>query len=96
MKKLLILIVVLAIAWVGINYLRTGQIGLLPGSMSEGERRLHDLESELAAVDAEINSAGRMAGMTGMDMTTEVAALLERKERLEKQIAEARKEPRRE
>lgn len=91
MKKILLLVLVLVAAWIGVNYVRTGEFTLLPVSASAEERHLRDLEKELADVNAQIGQAGRMAGMTGMDTTADVAGLVERKTRLEKEIAEAKK-----
>lgn len=90
MKKLLILIVVLGVAWVGVNYMRTGQISLLPAAMSDEERELRELRDELAAVESQIASAGRSAGISGIDMTADVDGLLKKKEQLEEKIAKAR------
>ncbi|MFQ5890700.1 MAG: hypothetical protein ACE5JR_11690 [Gemmatimonadota bacterium] len=92
MKKLVLLMLVLAGAWVGVNYVRTGHVSLFPTEMSEEQRRLRDLEKELASVNDQIAAAGRAAGLTGMDTTADVEALLKRKERLEKRIAEVRKD----
>jgi len=91
MKKVVLLVVVLAIAWIGFNYVKTGQFTLLPTTMSADEEHLQDLQAELAQVNAKMAQAGRMAGMTGMDTTSDVAALMEQKTRLEKEIAEAKK-----
>ncbi len=91
MKKLLILIVVLAVAWIGVNYMRTGQISLLPAALSDEERELRELRHELAAIESQVASAGRSAGITGMDMTADVEGLLKKKEQIEEKIAKARK-----
>ncbi len=91
MKKLVVLLVVLAGLWLGVNYIRTGQLTLMPPSMSAEQQKVHDLEEELAGVNSQINSAGRAAGMTGMDTTQDVSALMVKKEKLEKEILEAKK-----
>ncbi len=92
MKKVVLLIVVLAVVWIGFNYVKTGHFTLLPTAMSAEEEHLKDLEQELAQVNAQMAQAGRMAGMTGTDTTADVAALLEKKTRLEKEIAAAKKQ----
>ena len=94
MKKIVVLLVVALAVWVGINYMRTGTLSLFPASSSPQAQRLHDLEQELAAVESQIDQAGRMAGMTGADTTSDVAALTVKKEQLEKQIAAAKSAPR--
>jgi len=91
MKKLILLVVAVVAVWLGINYARTGHLALLPSAGSPAEQRVHDLEKELAAIDSQIASAGRAAGLTGMDTTGDVSALTARKADLEKQLAEARK-----
>ena len=91
MKKLIILIAALAIAWLGVNFLRTGQLTLSPVTQSEAERRIADLEDELAQIKSQIAQAGRAASMSGVDTTADVESLMKRQETLEKEIAEARK-----
>jgi len=91
MKKVLLLLVVLAAAWIGVNYLRTGEIGLFPAAASAEGRRIHDLEKELASIDAQIAAAGRSAGMTGIDTTADVESLMKRKGQIEAEIARIRK-----
>lgn len=88
MKKILILLAVLVVAWVGYNFMKTGTLTLLPAGASPEEAQIQSLESELRAVMSQIESAGRAAGMTGIDTTSDVGALTARKEALEKQIAE--------
>lgn len=92
MKKLILLIVVLVGIWLGVNYVRTGQFSFMPTSLSAEEQRVRDLEQELAGVNAELAQSGRTAGMTGMDMTSDVSALMQKKEKLQKQLEEARRE----
>jgi|KBSSwiStaDraftv2_1062776.scaffolds.fasta_scaffold150242_2 hypothetical protein len=91
MKKLILLVVAVVAVWMGINYARTGHLALLPSTGTPAERHVKELEQELASIDSQIASAGRTAGMTGMDTTGDVSALTARKADLEKQLAEARK-----
>ena len=91
MKKLILIIAVLAVAWVGVNYLRTGEFTLSPPTKSEEERHIADLEDELKQIESQIAQAGRGAAMAGIDTTADVDSLMKRKEQLEKEIAEARK-----
>ena len=90
MKKLVVLVLLALVVWVGVNYLRTGRLSLLPPSSSPEEQRIHDLEAELQAIQSQIDQAGRAAGMTGMDTSADVSALTARKTRIEKEIAAAR------
>jgi hypothetical protein len=91
MKKLALLVVVLVGVWLGVNYMRTGQFSFLPTALSAEEQQVRDLERELAGVNAELGQSGRAAGMTGMDTTADVSALMQKKERIEKQLEEARR-----
>jgi len=91
MKKLILIIAVLAVAWVGINYQRTGKFTLMPPTLSAEERHIADLEDELAQIESQMAQAGRSAAMTGLDTTADVDSLMKRKEALEKELAEARK-----
>jgi hypothetical protein len=90
MKKLIVLVILALVVWLGVNYARTGKFSLMPASASPEEQRLHDLEAELKSVDSQIDQAGRAAGATGMDTTGDVGALMARKDKLVKQIEEAR------
>lgn len=90
MKKLVLLIVVLVGVWLGVNYVRTGQFSFLPNALSDEERLVRDLEQELTQVNNQLAQSGRAAGMTGMDTTMDVSALMVKKEKLEKQLDAAR------
>jgi len=91
MKKLAILVVLLVGVWLGVNYVRTGQFSFLPNALSPEEQQVRDLERDLAGVNQELAQSGRAAGMTGMDTTSDVSALMQKKEKLEKQLEEARR-----
>ena len=91
MKKLVLLIVVLVGIWLGVNYVRTGQFSFLPTALSAEEQHVRDLEKQIADINAQMAQAGRTAGMTGMDTTQDVSALMQKKERLEKELDAARR-----
>jgi hypothetical protein len=91
MKKLVVLIVVLVAVWLGVNYFRTGQFSFLPTALSAEEQHVRDLEREIVSINEQMAQAGRAAGMTGMDTTQDVSALMEKKTRLEKELEQARK-----
>ncbi len=90
MKKLVVLIVALVGVWLGVNYLRTGQFSFLPTALSAEEQHVRDLEQELASINNQLTQSGRAAGMTGMDTTADVSALMQKKEKIQKQLEEAR------
>jgi hypothetical protein len=89
MKKLLLLVVVLLAVWLAVNYVRTGTLSLFPAAAA-GSAEVRDLEAELKALDAKIEAAGRAAGLTGVDTTSEVAALQERRKEIEKRLVDLR------
>jgi len=91
MKKLVVLIVVLVAIWLGVNYVRTGHFAFLPSALSAEEQHVRDLEHQITSINDQMAQAGRAAGMTGMDTTQDVSALMEKKARLEKELEEARK-----
>ena len=91
MKKLVVLIVVLVAIWLGVNFVRTGHFSFLPTTLSAEEQHVRDLEHQITAINEQMAQAGRTAGMTGMDTTQDVSALMEKKARLEKELDEARK-----
>jgi predicted negative regulator of RcsB-dependent stress response len=90
MKKLIVLVVLALVVWLGVNYARTGKLSLMPAASSPEEQHLQELEAELKSIDSQIDQAGRAAGATGMDTTGDVSALMARKDKLVKQIEEAR------
>jgi hypothetical protein len=91
MKKVVLLIVVLVGIWLGVNYVRTGQFSFLPTAVNADEQHVRDLEQQISAIKEQMEQAGRTAGMTGMDTTQDVSALMVKKDRLEKELQEARK-----
>jgi len=90
MKKLVLLVIVIGVAWLGVNFVRTGSLSFSPKTVSAEEEHLQALQRDLDDVNSQMASAGRAAGMTGMDTTSDVSALMVKKEKLEKEIAEAR------
>jgi peptidoglycan hydrolase CwlO-like protein len=90
MKKLIVLVILALAIWLGVNFARTGKLSLMPLAVSPEQQHLDDLEAELKSIDSQIDQAGRAAGATGMDTTADVSALMTRKEKLQKEIAEAR------
>lgn len=90
MKKVLVLIVVALAVWVGINYVKTGKISLFPAELSAEQQEIQDLEAELKSIDKQMAEAGRAAGLTGIDTSSDVSGLMERKQRIQERLAELR------
>jgi phage shock protein A len=91
MKKLVFLVILAVGVWLGVNYVRTGKVAFLPEVRDAAEKEIDDLEDQLAEVKKQIEQAGRAAGLSGMDTTSDVSSLMEKKRRLEERIAEMRK-----
>ncbi len=92
MKKLIILIVLGLAIWVGINYVKTGKISILPVELSAEEREIRDLEAEIESIDKQIAQESRAAGVTGMDTTMSVSRLMERRKAVEARLEEVRRQ----
>jgi peptidoglycan hydrolase CwlO-like protein len=90
MKKLIVLVIVVLAVWLAVNYVRTGTLSLFPAAATAAEQEKRDLEAELSAIDAKIESAGRAAGLSGVDTTADVAALRVRREQIEKRLESLR------
>jgi capsule polysaccharide export protein KpsE/RkpR len=91
MKRLILVVVAVVAVWLGLNYARTGRLALFPSAGTPAEQHVKELEQELASIESQIASAGRTAGITGMDTTGDVSSLTARKADIEKQLVEARK-----
>jgi hypothetical protein len=78
MKKLLVLLGVVAVGLVVYNYATTGTVALVPPSMSMSadERAVADLEERFADARRSFAQAGRGAGLTGMDTTGDADAAM--------------------
>lgn len=93
MKKVLVLAIAVLAVWLGFNYVRTGTLAFFPPPANPAAERIRAIEEEIASIDSQIASAGRTAGMTGIDTTQDVSALQARKSQLEKELAQARSTP---
>ena len=91
MKNVILVLLLAAVVWVGVNSYRAGEFAVLPVSVSPDEARLRQLEKELREARGRLQQSGRAAGLTGMDTTGAAEAELQEIRRLEKEIAEFRK-----
>lgn len=83
MKKLLLLILVIGVAWIGITYLSTGRMPWQ--SISAEEQQVIDLRMELGTIRQQWASAGR-ASTFGMDTSGITDAPVEKLQRLEQRL----------
>jgi len=79
MRKLVILLLVIAAAVVGWKHF---------GGAPSGDDALADLEHRLQAAERSYQAAGRSAGMSGMDTTADAEAALAEVDRVEKALHE--------
>jgi hypothetical protein len=88
MKKVVGILVVLVVGLVVVNYLRTGEIGLLPASSgSPEEEEVRQLEGRFAAAKREFSQAARASALGGgMDMTGDAEVALDEVKRIEQAL----------
>jgi DNA invertase Pin-like site-specific DNA recombinase len=74
-KRLVLALVLAAAALFAYNYITTGKLTLIPSSsLSAQEKELSDLEARLKAAVRQYAQAGRAAGMSGVDTTSDAEA----------------------
>jgi hypothetical protein len=91
-KNLITIVVVIVVALVAFNYFQTGEFKLLPGSsMSPEEHDLNRLKGEFRRAAQAYRQAGRSAGVSGLDTTSDAAAALETVDGVERDVKALRK-----
>jgi len=91
-KKILTAVFVCLLGLMAFNWFTTGEVALIPTTPLSAEgRELARLEGEFASVTHDYYQAGRAAGMTGMDTTSEARAALNEMDRIEKALQELRR-----
>lgn len=92
MKNLITIAVVVVVALVAFNYFQTGEFKLLPGSsMSEQEHELNRLKGEFRRAAQTYRQAGRAAGLSGLDTTSDAEAALTTVDGVERDLKKLRK-----
>jgi hypothetical protein len=92
MKKAVGLLVVLVVGLVVVNYVRTGEIGLLPAaSGSPEEEEVRKLEGRFAAAKREFSQSVRASALGGgMDMSGDASAALSEVDRVGQALRDLR------
>jgi hypothetical protein len=91
-KNLITIVVVIVVALVAFNYFQTGEFKLLPGSsMSPEEHELNRLKGEFRRAAQAYRQAGRAAGVSGLDTTSDAAAALDTVDGVERDVKALRK-----
>lgn len=92
MKNIITIAVVVIVALVAFNYFQTGEFSILPGGgMSEEEKELNRLKGEFRRAAQEYRQAGRSAGVSGLDTTSDLNAALKSLEGIERDLKALRK-----
>ena len=89
MKKLVVLIAVLAAGMLIYNYATTGTLSVLPPSlaMSDDERAVQALEERFDDARRQFSQAGRSAGLSGMDTTGDADGALRSVQKIADELA---------
>jgi len=88
-KRVLAVIVALAAALLAYNFLTTGNLTLIPGAtLSAEEKELADLETKLKQEVRQFAQAGRAAGLSGVDTTTNAEAARVEIEKIQRRLDE--------
>jgi len=91
-KNLITIVVVVVVALVAYNYFQTGNFSLMPGGgVSDEEKQLNTLKGEFRRATQTYRQAGRAAGVSGMDTTSDAAAALQTVDGVERDIKALRK-----
>ena len=92
LKRIVIVIVLIVVALVGYSYMTTGKIGLIPTStMSEQEREINDLIQRAKQAAGTYMQAGRAAGLSGVDTTSDAEAARLQLEAVQKRAKDLQK-----
>ena len=88
-KKLIIGIVLAAVALIAFNFVSTGEITLIPTTpLSAEARALNQLDARFVAATHRLNQAEKAAGASGIDTTADVQAAMSELDQIEKELKE--------
>ena len=92
MKNLIAIVVVVVVALVAFNYFQTGKFSLMPGGgMSQEEKELNRLKGDFRRAAQAYRQAGRAAGISGLDTTSDIEAALQSVDGVERDVKALRK-----
>lgn len=92
MRNLITIVVVVVVALVAFNYFQTGKFSIMPGGgMSQEEKDLNRLKGEFRRAAQAYRQAGRSAGVSGLDTTSDAAAALQTVDGVERDVKQLRK-----
>ena len=88
-KKIILGIVLAAVALVAFNFVSTGEITLIPTTpLSAEARAFNRLHERFVAATHQLNQAEKSAGVTGMDTSADAQAALNELDQIEKELKE--------
>jgi len=91
-KNLIAVAVVVVVALVAFNYFQTGEFSLMPGGgVSPEEKELNRLKGEFRRAAQSYRQAGRAAGVSGLDTTSDIEAALQTVDGVERDVQMLRK-----
>jgi hypothetical protein len=91
-RNLITIVVVVVVALVAFNYFQTGKFSIMPGGgMSQEEKDLNRLKGEFRRAAQAYRQAGRSAGVSGLDTTSDAAAALQTVDGVERDVKQLRK-----
>jgi hypothetical protein len=91
-KNLIAIVVVVVVALVAFNYFQTGEFSLMPGGgVSPEEKELNRLKGEFRQAAQAFRQAGRAAGMSGLDTTSDIERALQTVDGVERDAKALRK-----
>jgi hypothetical protein len=88
-KKIILGIVLAAVALVAFNFVATGEITLIPTTpLSAEARALNRLHERFVAATHQLNQAEKAAGVSGLDTSADAQAALSELDQIEKELNE--------
>lgn len=92
MKNLITIAVVVVIALVAYNYFQTGEFTIMPGGgMSDEAREVNRLRGDFREAAQQYRQAGRSAGLSGLDTTSDAEGALKTIDGVERDLKNLRK-----
>ena len=88
-KRIVLVLALAAAALVAYNYMTTGKIALMPSAtLSDEEKELDGLETRVRQAASQYAQAGRAAGLSGMDTTSDAESARVEVQKIAKRVDE--------
>lgn len=88
-KRIVLVLVLVAGALFAYNYMTTGKLTLIPSAtLSDEERELDGLEAQIKQSLREFAGAGRAAGLSGVDTTSDAESARVQVQKVERRLDE--------